>query len=138
MFHATRTSALALLLAGSTLLAACGGDGGTGPADDQPDDEPTQEGTFFALENHSSRDAFYVYIRACGATEWGDDRLGSSRILDVDERITWTVNQPGCYDIKALSDPTGGRQQAVWPDVQVPADRTTTIALRDADWGAMD
>lgn len=139
MSFRTRLGLVSVLLAGTTVLAACGGgDGGNGP-DTLPDDEPSPVGTFFAMENHSSRDAYYVYIRSCGATEWGADRLGASTVLDVNERITWTVNDPGCYDVRAVSAISDGTQQeAVWEDVQVPANQTTTVRLEDSHWGPIN
>jgi hypothetical protein len=133
-----RTPFFSLLLAASTLLAACGGDdGGTGPADPTPEPQPSEEGTFFAMENHSERDAWYVFVRACGTTEWGQDMLGN-RILDVNERITWTVNSPGCFDVRAQTNPGAApRYEAVWTGVQVAAEQTTTVRLDDADWEAL-
>jgi hypothetical protein len=136
-FRSFSTRAFAFLLAGTTLLAACGGDDNNGPSDSNPEPEPSQEGTFFAMENYSSHDAYYVYIRACGTSDWGSDMLGSS-ILDVNERITWTVNNPGCFDVRArTSNQVDPVMEAVWEDVQVAANQTTTLELDDENWQAV-
>jgi len=140
LFRSLSSRAFAFALLGTTLLAACGGGDDNGPSTpDDPTPEPNTQGTVFALENLSSQDAYYVYIKDCGAATWGNDRLGATRILDVNEVISWTVNNPGCYDIQArtsLSAP-GGQKKATYPGVNVADGQTTTVTIRDANWTAM-
>jgi hypothetical protein len=128
--------AFAFALIGTTLLAACGGgDDDNGPSSPTPPDtQPSeQDHTLFAMQNSSSEDALYVYIKSCGAASWGQDRLGATRVLDVGEVITWTVNQPGCYDVRARTSSSGG-QKAEFMGVNVAEHQTTTVTIHDADW----
>ena len=120
-------------LVGTALLAACGGDDDNNGPSTPPDQQPSDEQTLFAMENLSSQDAYYVYIRSCGTESWGSDRLGSTRILDVGEVITWTVNNPGCYDVQARTSSTAG-QTATYMGVNVAAGETTTVTIQDANW----
>ncbi len=97
-FGATAFAALALA------TAACGGDGdSTGPG---PNPEPSgAQGTLF-VSNDSDREIWYVFARTCGASSWGEDLLGSDIIpLQTSGSFTLTA---GCYDVRALSQPTGG------------------------------
>jgi hypothetical protein len=141
LFRSLRSRTFAFALMGTTLLAACGGDdGGSGPSTPEPDDQqPSTQETLFAVENLSSQDAFYVYIKDCGSASWGSDRLGATRVLDVNEVITWTVNNPGCYDIQARTslNAEGGQKKATYTDVNVADGQTTTVTIRDANWTAM-
>ena len=137
LFRSLRSRAISFAVLGTTLLAACGGGDDNGPsAPSTPDTpQPDQQQTLFAMENLSSQDALYVYIRACGTANWGTDRLGATRVLDVGEVITWTVNQPGCYDVRARTSSNGG-QKAEFMGVNVAAGTTTTVTIRDANWQA--
>ena len=140
LFRSLNARVLSLALLGTTLLAACGGGDDNGPsAPSNPEPEPTPGETMFAIENLSGQDAYYVYIKDCGAATWGSDRLGSSRILDVGEVITWTVNDPGCYDVEARTsqNAAGGQKKATYRSVDVASGQTTTVTIRDANWAAM-
>jgi hypothetical protein len=139
LFRSLRARAFAFALMGTTLLAAGGGDD-NGPSAPAPDDsQPDTQETMFAVENLSSQDAYYVYIKDCGSASWGSDRLGATRILDVNEVITWTVNQAGCYDVEARTSTSsqGGQKKATYPNVNVVAGQTTTVTIRDANWASM-
>ncbi len=87
-------SALAILTVG------CGGgdddNGGTGPG---PGPEVTAG---FSITNGSTREAWYMYSRACGTEDWGEDELGSANILYPGESVSWEESA-GCYDLLALS-----------------------------------
>ncbi|HEX5818313.1 MAG TPA: hypothetical protein VFY20_05525 [Gemmatimonadales bacterium] len=141
LFRSLSSRAAAVALLATTLLAACGGDdNGSGPSTPEPQDpQPGTQETMFAVENLSSQDAYYVYIKDCGAASWGSDRLGATRILDVNEVITWTVNEPGCYDVEARTSTAaqGGQKKATYQNVNVVAGQTTTVTIRDANWAAM-
>src|SRR3712207_4143753 len=81
------------------LAAACGGgdgdnSGGTGPG-------PTVA-SGFEVVNGSDREAWYVYSRACGTQDWGEDQLGSANILYPGESVSWEESA-GCYDVLALT-----------------------------------
>jgi hypothetical protein len=135
LFRSLSSRAVAFALLGTTLLAACGGgDDSNGPSTPQTPSEPNEQGqTLFAMENLSNQDALYVYIKACGSATWGQDRLGATRVLEVGEVITWTVNEPGCYDVRARTSSNGG-QKAEYMGVDVASGRTTTVSIHDADW----
>lgn len=90
-----RLSAAALMVALLPALAACGGD------DDGPS-APSGTGTL-RLSNASEVSAWYVYVKACNASAWGADRLGTS-VLSHGESATLSL-ESGCYDLRALSDP---------------------------------
>jgi hypothetical protein len=140
LFRSLNARVLSFVLLGTTLLAACGGgddNGPSAPSNPEPDQTPSE--TMFAIENLSSQDAYYVYIKACGSASWGSDRLGASRILDAGEVITWTVNDPGCYDVEARTSQSaaGGQKKATWRSVDVESGQTTTVTIRDTDWAAM-
>ena len=58
--------------------------------------------TGFAIANGSDREAWYMYSRACGTEDWGEDELGSANILFPGESAGWDETA-GCYDLLALT-----------------------------------
>ena len=133
LFRSLSSRAAAVAVLGTIALAACGGGDDNGPSTPTPETPSPSAQTLFAMENLSSQDALYVYIKSCGAATWGQDRLGATRILDVGEVITWTVNQPGCYDVRARTSSSGG-QKADFMGVNVAEGQTTTVSIHDANW----
>lgn len=120
-------SALAILTVG------CGGGdddtGGTGPGPDVT--------TGFSVTNGSNREAWYVYSRACGTEDWGEDELGTANILYPGESVSWEEST-GCYDLLALSSANDDpRYQALYEGETVAGDAATTVNIASGDWTAV-
>jgi hypothetical protein len=99
--------------------------------------EPEGRGQI-ALQNGSSREAWYAYTRRCGARLWGEDELGPRLVLRPGQSATWTETA-GCYDLLVLTNPrVEPRYEARYQRRQVMADRETPIAIAEADWGPSD
>ena len=85
-----RTLAFALTVAGA---AACGkGDGLTDPGNNN-----TQT-ALLDITNNTSVSVFFVRIRACGTTAWGNDLLGAD-IIPAGLGQSFTV-PAGCHDVR--------------------------------------
>ena len=129
-------------LFGTTLLAAfslaCGGDDGPSAPSTGGDDVPAPSATTgFRITNLSNRSAWYVYFKACGTEEWGEDRLGSSNVLSGGESFTSAV-PAGCYDVLALTDTSEPPYYQIHlPQQSVAADQITSLALNSGDWQAV-
>ena len=52
------------------------------------------------MVNQTNAPIYYVYISPCSSTNWGDDRLGSSEVVQPGATRTFTLS-PGCWDLKA-------------------------------------
>jgi hypothetical protein len=117
--------------------AACGGDN-SGPTDDNdtpPDTAPSEDGvTRLRMTNQSSTSAWFIYIRQCGNENWGPDQLGSSNVLSPGESASWTTDNPGCYDIRAISEPGAGQKEALWTTLNVAEEQTTQVNIQNGDW----
>jgi len=130
-------------LFGTTLLAAfsfaCGGDDGPSAPDTSGDDVPAPSVTTgFRITNLSIRSAWYIYFKACGTEEWGEDRLGSSNVLSSGESFTSAV-PAGCYDVLALTDTSEPPYYQIHlPEQSVAAGQTTSIALSSGDWQSVE
>jgi hypothetical protein len=85
----TRPLALPLLALALALTAGCGGDEGVGISVSR-----------ILLENASPQAVEDFYIRTCGVTEWGPDRLGATTVAPGESRAFAVT--PGCYDIRAV------------------------------------
>lgn len=127
----------ALVVASLALAAACGGDN-AGPTDDTntpPETTPSDDGvTRLRMTNQSSTSAWYVYVRQCGNASWGSDQLGSSNVLSPGESVSWTTSNPGCYDIRALSEPGAAEKEARWDAITVASEQTTQVNIQNSDW----
>jgi hypothetical protein len=122
------TAAVTLTL----LTAACGSDddGTTAPG---PNPEPSST-TAIQVLNGSSIAAWYVYFKACGTEDWGDDRLGSSNVLSPNESFTSAVDA-GCYDVLATTDPTEPpAYEARYDGQAVTAGAVTGLTISGGDW----
>jgi hypothetical protein len=113
-------------------LSACRSDGLSGAAA-----EAEGQGQI-ALQNDSSREAWYAYTRRCGVGVWGEDELGPRVVLRPGQSATWT-ERAGCYDLLVLTNPrVVPRYEARYERRQVVADQGTPVAIADADWGPSD
>jgi hypothetical protein len=110
-------------------LSACQADGLAGAVV-----EPEGRGQI-VLQNASSREAWYAYTRRCGVTVWGEDELGPRLVLRPGQSAAWTETA-GCYDLLLLTNPrVEPRYEARYERRQVVADRETSIAIAEDDWG---
>ena len=123
---------------GSLALATAGCGGGDGDGDDNGGTGPGPAVTAgFEISNGSNREAWYMYSRACGTEDWGEDELGSANILFPGESVTWTESS-GCYDLLALTSASDTpRYQALYEGVEVAADETTSVSISNGDWTAV-
>ncbi len=134
-----RVMARILVVASLTgIAAACSGDSNA-PADENTNtghtQTPSEDGeTRLRLTNKSSTSAWYVYIRQCGNPEWGADELGASNVLSPEETASWTTDNPGCYDIRALSEPGSGQKEALYMGVDVAQAQNTQVTISGSDW----
>jgi hypothetical protein len=125
-----------LAAAGLSVLAVatvgCGGgddNGGTGPG-------PTVAAGF-SISNGSTREAWYLYSRACGTDDWGEDELGTANILYPGESVSWEESA-GCYDLLALTSLNDNpRHQALYEGKNVAGGATTTVSIASGDWTAV-
>ena len=128
----TRRLAAAGLSALAVATAGCGGgddDGGTGPG-------PAVTAGF-SISNGSDREAWYLYSRACGTEDWGEDELGTANILSPGESVSWDENA-GCYDLLALTRLSDSpRYQAVYEGKTVASGATTAVSIASGDWSAV-
>jgi hypothetical protein len=129
----------ALPMLGTTLLAvlsfACGGgnDGPSAPDDDGDVPVPTST-TGIRITNFSNRSAWYIYFKACGTEEWGEDRLGTSNVLSSGESFTSEV-PAGCYDVLALTDTSEPPYYQInLPEQTVTGGQLTSLTLGSSDW----
>jgi hypothetical protein len=107
----------------AALAAACGKDSPTGPNTDQPDPSKAT----VKLVNNSANSVLFARTRACGATAWGSDLLGSSNILWSHQ----TLNRPhaaGCFDLR-LTPGEAGADYLYFTDLQLEAGNVTTITI---------
>jgi hypothetical protein len=110
------------------------GCGAPGPGATVTNPEPDGQ---IALRNGSSRDAWYVFTRRCGAEVWGEDELGPMTVLHPGQSAAWT-EQTGCYDLLVLSNPRiVPRFEARYPQQLVAAEQQTAIDLADPDWSPL-
>ena len=128
----------ALVVASLTgVAAACGGDN-NGPADDNetpPQTTPNDDGvTRLRMTNQSATSSWFIYIRQCGNANWGPDQLGSSNVLSPGETASWTTDNPGCYDVRAVAEPGAGQKEALWTGIDVASEQTTQVDIENGDW----
>ena len=128
----TRRLAAAALGALAVATVGCGGgddNGGTGPG-------PTVTAGF-SISNGSDREAWYMYSRACGTEDWGEDELGLANILYPGESVSWEESA-GCYDLLALTAAGGSpRYQALYEGKNVSDSATTSVGIASGDWTAV-
>lgn len=127
MFRSTRNTLFASFVAATLFLGACSSDDNNGPTNPEP--EPSGD-TTFRMTNGSSISAWYIYVRSCGASSWGIDRLGSG-VLSPGESATLHLSS-GCYDVHAISS-VENFKEAYWMGHTVSGD-ATTISIANGDW----
>ena len=125
MFRSARNTLFASVVTATLFLAACGSDDNNGPANPEPSGQTT-----FRMVNGSSISAWYVYVRSCGASSWGTDRLGSA-VLSPGESATLGLSA-GCYDVHAVSSMENFKE-AYWMGQAFSGD-VTTVTIADGDW----
>lgn len=104
-----RALLLALILAGA---AACGKDDPTGPS------TPSGQTAILDITNSTSVSIWYVRIRDCGASTWGQDLLGAD-IITAGLGQSFTVSA-GCHDVR-LETSAANNGEAVYTGVNFPA-----------------
>ena len=130
MFRSTRNTLFASLVATTLFLGACGGDDNGGPSNPTP--QPSGDASF-RMVNGSSISAWYIYVRSCGASSWGVDRLGTE-VLSPGESATLHLTA-GCYDVHAVAGPEDGKE-AFWMGQTVSGD-LTTVSIANNDWAPL-
>jgi hypothetical protein len=130
MFRSARNTLFASLVATTLFLGACGGDDNGSPTNPTP--EPSGS-TSFRMVNGSTISAWYIYVRSCGASSWGIDRLGSE-VLSPGESATLHLSG-GCYDVHAVAGPEDGKE-AYWMGQAMSGD-LTTLTISNTDWAAL-
>ena len=92
------------------------------------DDEPTPvyENTNVSLtiSNTCMWDIYNVYISSADDSDWGDDRLGDSDILETGETRRFYLGGSGNYDIKMVDE--DGDECIMW-NVRIGGAETFTI-----------
>jgi hypothetical protein len=120
----------------ASLTAACGGgdDSTTGPGQNP---EPGASQATLYVSNDADRSVFYVFARACGTQNWGEDLLGTDSIEPTTSHSFQLA--AGCYDVRAVSSPDGdvpgGTKHEVIFQNQTLAAGGSTIAEVD-EWPA--
>jgi hypothetical protein len=125
MFRSTRNTLFASVVAATLFLAACGSDDNNGPANPEPSGQTT-----LRMTNGSSISAWYIYVRSCGASSWGTDRLGSA-VLSPGESATLGLSA-GCYDVHAISSMEEFKE-AYWMGQTMSGD-VTQLSITNGDW----
>jgi hypothetical protein len=124
-FALGRIAAIAM----APLSGACSGD-----SDPAGPSSPAPTTTAIRITNQSTRAAWYLYWRPCGAEDFGEDRLGSGNVLSSNESFAAALD-PGCYDVLTITDPgEAPYYQALWHDQTVSAGQETSLAITDGSW----
>ena len=78
------------------------------------------------VENTADHSVWYVFVRDCGSTEWGDDLLGAD-VINIGETQTFRVGT-GCKDVLLETEPMHAGV-AQWDDQAFASDTTVSLAL---------
>ncbi len=98
------------------IVTACGGSDSNGP-----DSHATLQVT-----NTADHSAWYVFVRPCGTSDWGNDLLGAN-VISVGETETFTVSA-GCKDV-LLETESAHAGVAQWDGQTFVPDSTVALAL---------
>lgn len=101
------------------VAAGCGGDDSNGPSN---------HGSL-EVTNTADHSVWYVFVRDCGTSDWGDDLLGAN-VISIGETESFTVGT-GCKDVLLETEPLHAGV-AQWNDQTFASD--TTIALALSEW----
>ena len=104
-----QTAFLALLVA---TAAACGKSDGTGPS------QNGGETALLDVTNNTNVSIYFVFVRNCGATSWGNDLLGAD-VIPAGLGQSFTI-PAGCHDVKLESNPSVNGEM-IWTNVSFPA-----------------
>ena len=126
--QSTRRRPLYLLAAVllTSAVAACGGDDSTGPSP-APGGGSTV-GTVTLVNSAATGSVLFFRSRACGASTWSSDMLGSS-ILWGGEQQSFELS-PGCYDFRATPSEVG-LDYVYFNSVQLDAAETETLTISE-------
>lgn len=98
------------------LATACGSDDGNGPSSHGQ----------MRVTNTADHSVWYVFVRECGTTPWGDDLLGAD-VISINETQAFTVGT-GCKDVLLETELMhGGMKQ--WDQQTFTSDSTVALAL---------
>lgn len=98
------------------LATACGGDDSNGPSNHAS----------LKVANTADHSVWYVFVRDCGTSDWGDDLLGAD-VISIGETQTFSVGT-GCKDVLLETEPMHAGA-AQWNDQAFAADTTIALAL---------
>jgi hypothetical protein len=85
---------------------------------------PVDAQTTISITNSSMWDIYHVYISAADESDWGDDLLGDTDVLETGETVRFTFLSTGRYDIKVIDE--DGDECIMW-GVYLQNDETWTI-----------
>jgi hypothetical protein len=102
------------------LAGACGGDS----------NGPSAQASL-RVANTADRSVWYVFVRDCGTTDWGDDLLGAD-VISIGETQTFALGA-GCKDVRLETD-LDFEGSAQWNDQSFAADTTIALALTAWDY----
>jgi hypothetical protein len=108
---------LATLSVAVLLAAGCGDDS----------NGPSSRGEL-QVANTADHSVWYVFVRECGTSDWGDDLLGAD-VISIGETQTFTVGT-GCKDV-LLETELVHAGLAQWNDQDFAADSTIALALTE-------
>jgi hypothetical protein len=118
--RAKRGAFAAIFAAATMLIAACSAsESSTGPA---------AEGAI-RIRNDASVSVYYAYFKACGTTDWGEDRLGTNVVMPGSSRSLTVPN--GCYDVRVRSSNQLGK---LMDQSGVNIQGGQTAEVRVTDW----
>lgn len=116
-----RTSLKTLTLATVLALAACSGDGPTGPGN------PSPGLGVVSITNEANVPIIQVNIADCDDPTWGANRLNGSEVIAPGASRTWSV-PAGCWDVRVRT----GTKVATWFDRMLTVGGTLNLALSSA------
>lgn len=112
----------------TTMAAACGGSDSTGPSPEPAPGGGATVGTVTVVNNAVTGSVLFLRRRACGASTWGSDMLGST-VLSGGEQQTWQI-EPGCYEFRATPGEVG-LDYLYFNGVQLDAGETETLTITE-------
>jgi hypothetical protein len=124
-------------IAGLLFLGACGSDGAGPKVDGGDDDGGKPEVTAFVIQNNTALTIASVYVRVCDGEAYVES-LPEGGVIQPGASHSISGAAPGCFDVMAISDQSGGLRQAVLTDQLVAPGRTTTVTLAEDSFAVTD